>query len=52
MIFEVGVGAAPIDRFFPEEHPPLGRKPFHQMLRPLRNKIPAQVRKADQGRQV
>ncbi len=35
-------------RFLPEDHPPAGGEPRHQMLRALEHEVPPQVRKADQ----
>src|SRR5437588_1594247 len=34
-------------RFLNEEHPPVPRKPAHQMLRALKNETPSQMREAE-----
>ena len=38
------------DVFFPDEHALGLREPLHQMLRTLRDEIPAEMREADQRR--
>ena len=50
MVLEIGERVIAGDVLFPEEHPPFRGEPLHQMLRPLRDEIPPQVRKADQRR--
>jgi hypothetical protein len=41
--------AVDLDRLFPEDHGHLVSEAAHQVLRPLENEIPPQVRKAQQG---
>jgi hypothetical protein len=47
MIFQIGQGMIAQNHLFPEKDPPFGREASHQMLRPLRNKIPSQMGKTD-----
>jgi hypothetical protein len=50
VVFEERQRVVAGDVFFPNEHALGLREPLHQVLRALRDEIPAQVREADQRR--
>ncbi|MEG8017055.1 hypothetical protein [Sphingomonas sp. LR55] len=50
MVFEKGQRVVAGDVFFPDEDALSLREPLHQMLRALRDEIPAEMREADQRR--